>query len=189
MSGPGPERVKALASLLRSQNRELTSRVAGDSMGATLPAGTEIRIQLARVDQVGPGDVVAFISGRYLVVHRIVARAARGAGRGHWITRGDAQILPDPPVAPDELLGPVLVATTAGTAETFAAPPPLPRVGWLGRATLAATRALMALSVTAARLWIVVLVRLCAPFRKRPTAVPVELPDPEPGLPPADRLR
>lgn len=83
-------------------------------MGASLRPGTAIRILLAEVESVGPGDVVAFVSGRRIVVHRIVAPGRRGAARDYWIARGDAETLPDPPVPRDAVLGPVRIVAADG---------------------------------------------------------------------------
>src|SRR6185503_18679472 len=62
-----------------------------------------------------PGEVVAFLAGGRLVLHRVVARAADGS----WtLTRGDARVLPDVPIRdPDAIVGRVTGCLRAGTVE------------------------------------------------------------------------
>jgi hypothetical protein len=87
------EGLAAVASLWRKTGRELRARFGGSSMEPALPAGCEV---LLRCGEVGaPGDVIAFLIGGRLVVHRVVARAADGS----WtLTRGDARTMPDVPI-------------------------------------------------------------------------------------------
>jgi hypothetical protein len=140
----------------------LDSRVNGQSMGASLPPGTPIRILLSEAARVGPGDVVAFVSGRRIVVHRLVARGRRGAARGYWITRGDAEVLPDPPVGLEAVLGPVRQVSVDGRDAPV---PDGPAPGATARLAVAFTRAMADLSVSGTRRLVVSVVRLRAAIR------------------------
>jgi hypothetical protein len=102
-----PARVIALASSLRAPNRWLESTVEGRSMGRSLPPGSRIRIELTTRERYEAGEVVAFLAGRQVVVHRVVHRGRRGAAAGFVLTRGDAPLVPDPPVRQAQVLGPV----------------------------------------------------------------------------------
>jgi hypothetical protein len=87
------EGLAAVAALWRKTGRELRARFGGSSMEPALPAGSEV---LLRCGEAGaPGDVIAFLAGGRLLVHRVVARA----GDGSWtLTRGDARTMPDVPI-------------------------------------------------------------------------------------------
>ena len=107
------EGLAAVASLWRKTGRELRARFGGSSMEPALPAGTEI---LLRCGETGaPGDVIAFLAGGRLIVHRVMARAPDGA----WtLTRGDARVLPDAPILdPDAILGRVAGLWRAGSLD------------------------------------------------------------------------
>ena len=121
MSSPSPEvtaaiggllqadaaRVVALAARLKGPGRSITSTVQGASMGSALPSGSRIRIALTGGEHHELGQVIAFLSDGHVVVHRIVHRCASGRSAGHVLTRGDATLVPDPPVAYAHILGPV----------------------------------------------------------------------------------
>ena len=103
----------AVASLWRRTGRELRARFGGSSMLPALPPGTEV---LLRCGETGAtGDVIAFLAGGRLVVHRVVARAPDGA----WtLTRGDARVLPDVPILDrDAILGRVAGVWRAASLE------------------------------------------------------------------------
>src|SRR6185503_13087139 len=87
------EGLAAVASLWRKTGRELRARFGGASMQPALPPGTEVLLRCGETG--GPGDVIAFLAGGHLLVHRVVARAADG---GWTLTRGDARVLPDVPI-------------------------------------------------------------------------------------------
>ena len=91
----------AVASLWRKTGRSLRARFGGSSMEPAIPAGALVQLRCGEPG--APGDVIAFLSGGRIVVHRVVARAADG----RWtLTRGDARILPDVPVRdPEAVLG------------------------------------------------------------------------------------
>jgi hypothetical protein len=102
-----PARVVALASSLRAPDRALESTVEGTSMGRGLPPRSRIRIALIRRERYETGEVVAFLDANSTVVHRVVHRGRLGAAAGYLLTRGDATLIPDPPVNHDQILGPV----------------------------------------------------------------------------------
>jgi len=109
-----PARIVALTDSLRGPDRLVESTVQGRSMGTTLPPGSRIRIELAQRSRYKPGEIVAFLAGTELVVHRLLHWGCVGAARGSAITRGDAPLVPDPPVRHDRILGPV-IAVRRGT--------------------------------------------------------------------------
>jgi signal peptidase I len=86
----------------------LESVVQGISMGRTLAPGSTIRIELAERPTYRVGDVVAFLAGRRLIVHRLVYRGNSRMARGFLLTRGDANLIPDAPVPEANVLGPVI---------------------------------------------------------------------------------
>jgi hypothetical protein len=100
-------RVVALADRLRGPDRLIESTLEGRSMGPGLPPGSRIRIGLVERADHGIGDVIAFLSGGRVVVHRVVHRGRAGRAAGLFLTRGDAVLVPDPPVDPRAILGAV----------------------------------------------------------------------------------
>jgi signal peptidase I len=101
-----PARILTVASRLRAPDRTIESTVLGMSMGRTIPAGSRIRIDLGPPRRYAPGEVIAFVAGEHVVVHRVVRRARRGP-REYMLTRGDAALAPDPPIGADRVLGAV----------------------------------------------------------------------------------
>lgn len=76
-------------------------RLRGASMEAAIPQASRIRITFSRrAHQVG--DIIAFMTGERIVVHRLVHRSGR-----QLLTRGDAMLLPDPPIDDGAVLGAV----------------------------------------------------------------------------------
>ena len=83
-------------------------RLRGASIIPTLPPDCEVEI--APVPPVVPlGSLVVFADGDALIVHRLVRRTA-----GRWITQGDGRLIPDRPLAPEQLLGLVVAAYAGG---------------------------------------------------------------------------
>jgi hypothetical protein len=128
-----PARILAVASHLRDPGRTVESTVAGMSMGRTLPPGTRIRIDLGGPAAGAVGDVVTFVAGSQVVVHRVIARGW-GAGRGFLVTRGDIALAPDRPVREDTVLGAVTGVWEGGA---WVAPPGAPRGSRRARAARA----------------------------------------------------
>jgi hypothetical protein len=102
-----PSRILAVASRLRGPDRSLESTVEGLSMGRTLPPGSRIRIDFVERDGYEVGEVVAFVAGGQVVVHRVVYRGRAGPARGYVLTRGDAPLAPDAPVPERSIIGAV----------------------------------------------------------------------------------
>jgi len=100
-----PARILTVAAMLRGRGRAVESTVEGASMGPTLPPGTRIRIELTDQGAYDVGDVVAFLAGAQIVVHRVVRRGRTGGARGCLVLRGDATLVPDAPVRHAEILG------------------------------------------------------------------------------------
>ena len=99
-----PTRITALVSSLRAPGRSIESTVEGMSMGRSLPPGSRIRIQLIDRERYDAGCVIAFLAGKRVVVHRVMYRGI-GAAASHVLTRGDAPLVPDPPVPHSQILG------------------------------------------------------------------------------------
>lgn len=108
-----PERTLTVAERLKHSGRLLDSTVGGRSMGATLPDGAPIRIQLTAREEFARGEVVAFWNGRQVTVHRVLFCRTRGRRRGAIVTRGDAYLCPDLPFHVSAVLGPVVAVETA----------------------------------------------------------------------------
>lgn len=83
-------------------------------MGRGLPPMSRIRIALIDRAQYEVGEVVAFLDGNQVIVHRVVHRGRFGAAAGYLLTRGDATLVPDPPVSHERILGPVTEVWVVG---------------------------------------------------------------------------
>lgn len=82
------EELVAVAALWKRTGREFVTRFRGASMEPTIPDSAAVRVRC--VDDVAVGDVVAYIDGDRVIVHRVVA-----VWRSRFVTRGDANLLPD----------------------------------------------------------------------------------------------
>lgn len=119
-----PARTLAVARSLRSPDRSFESTVTGTSMGPGLGPGSRIRIALTHRARYEIGEVVAYLADRQVVVHRVVHRGRAAAARGYVITRGDATVVPDPPVDHGRILGSVTGVWRAGGWTPLGGPPP-----------------------------------------------------------------
>jgi len=111
-------------------------------MGGTLPAGSRIRLT-PKADGAYPlGAVVGFVAGDAVIAHRIVRILRDRGGMSVLITRGDARLACDPPIASSSVVGEVLRAEGSTTWGSVPAEPPRtwPRslIGWLLLAPVAA---------------------------------------------------
>jgi len=139
LTGPALE---AVATIWKREGRGLTARVGGASMTPTIAPGALVHLACGTVPE--PGQVAAFVLAGRLVIHRVVARSAGGL----FLTRGDASVLPDPPVAAAAVIGRVRLGGPDGRPVD---PPPAPTSP--GRAlALALCRPLLDRSPRAARL-------------------------------------
>ena len=146
-------------------------------MGSAIPVGSRVRIRHCG-EQVGmAGQVVAFLQGARIVIHRVIYTGTRETARGYVITRGDADWLCDPPVN---------VSQIAGCADEYHAaagwraigPPaqvrPLRRIASsvAGRAVCLALEVSPALAVFLGRSMISLRTRVRALLRRQDTTTP-----------------
>lgn len=95
----------ALFRMLASR-QPVESELRGASMAPTLEGGTRIRIAPLPAGNVPRhGQLVAFLAGPQVMVHRVsyVAHGARAGG--YLITQGDGNWLCDPPIRVDAIAG------------------------------------------------------------------------------------
>jgi hypothetical protein len=133
-----PQRTLAVADSLRGSGRRIESTVSGSSMGAGLPPGSRIRIDLVPRPVCEAGEVIAYVAGDQIIVHRVLHRGRAGRARGHLIAFGDAVLVPDPPVQIAYVLGPVTEVWQAERWTPTAGPLPRSTHARLVRALLAA---------------------------------------------------
>jgi hypothetical protein len=94
------DELKAVASLWKRERRELTTSFSGVSMLPTIAPGTPLVIACG--DEARSGDVIIFIHRGQPVVHRLLSFSRNG----RWmLARGDANAIPDLPIARDALVG------------------------------------------------------------------------------------
>lgn len=140
-------RIHAVASRFEPSERYLVSTVEGGSMGTTLPAASRIRIELDDRGSYEPGEIIAYVVRGQVIVHRVVYSGRFGAASGHLLARGDATVVPDPPVPLACILGPVSGVWRDGA---WAKPFPVPSFSWRSRMAanlvFAASRFMLALS-------------------------------------------
>jgi hypothetical protein len=147
-----PDRILAVAGPFQREGRVVQSRVKGPSMGKTLPDGAQILIGLCRRERYAPGSIVAFVGPQKITVHRVAFCGRSGRGKGVLVTRGDASLLPDPPLDVGSVLGEVIGVQADGR---WKAPAPCERRPALHRFV---ARTL--------ELWIAGLCRLSLPFAR-----------------------
>ena len=133
-----PQRTLAVADSLRGPGRCIESTVSGFSMGVSLPPGSRIRIALLPSSGHAAGEVVAYLAGNQVIVHRVLHCGRAGAARNHLIARGDATLVPDPPVEFNHVLGPVTGVWCAGGWTPPAGPGPRSALARVVRTLLAA---------------------------------------------------
>ena len=81
--------------------------LAGASMGAAMPDGARIRIAAHPGGEYRVGQVVAFLAGRRIMVHRVVHVGRSVAAHAYLITQGDGNWICDPPIAREAVAGTV----------------------------------------------------------------------------------
>lgn len=112
-------RLRALTSKSRAV---IHSDVRGPSMGAAIPDGARIRIRSGPQDMWRVGDVIAFLAGSRIMVHRIVYEGRRGSARHFVLTQGDGNWLCDPPVNRSTVVGEVEAFSTGDEWRAIGAP-------------------------------------------------------------------
>lgn len=121
----GPE-LRAIAAIWKRSRREVVARFRGVSMEPTIPSGSEVVLRCG--EAIGAGDILAFVAGDRLIVHRVL-----GLSEDHgWIlTCGDAARIPDPPITDaDSVIG-IVARLRRGSALAAPAPPPRSLGRWL----------------------------------------------------------
>jgi hypothetical protein len=90
-----------------AERSPVESRLQGRSMGSALADGARIRIRPIREEELRRGQVIAFLGGSRVMVHRIVHRGSNPGARPYLITQGDGNWLCDPPIRTDVVAGAV----------------------------------------------------------------------------------
>jgi signal peptidase I len=122
-----PQQLAAIAKLWKRTGRTLTTRFTGTSMRPAIDDGAEVT--LICIDDVKVGDVVAYVYGDRVIVHRLVAQWG-----DRFVARGDANFLPDPvTVERDDIIG--KIATPPPARPSRAASAFLAAIGVLGART------------------------------------------------------
>jgi hypothetical protein len=84
------------------------SELRGSSMGEAIPDGVRVRISRSAGEcRWQPGDVLAFLGGSRIMVHRVAYVAGEGAALGYLITHGDGNWICDPPIESSAVAGTV----------------------------------------------------------------------------------
>src|ERR1700730_15998715 len=91
--------------LAKRSGKPVESELRGASMGLAIPNGSRIPIVHSDGGTWRVGQVVAFLAGSRVMVHRVMHVGRRGAARGFLITLGDGNWICDPPVELDTIAG------------------------------------------------------------------------------------
>ncbi|MGD2147791.1 MAG: S24/S26 family peptidase [Anaerolineae bacterium] len=91
----------------------LRFQASGDSMRPFIRSGDILVVEPAEARGVRAGDVVLVRQGERLLVHRVVAAPLDSADA--LTVKGDAHLMPDPPLRRDQVLGKVTAVQRAGT--------------------------------------------------------------------------
>lgn len=146
IEGLSGDALRAVASLWKRTRRELSARFGGSSMLPTIPP--DGLVQLRCGDPPALHEIVAYVYGDQLVVHRVVGFSA---SRGWLLTRGDAHAIPDLPLADaGALVGRVVKVLREGAWQD----PPGPPRSWQRSVALALCLAALRLHPALARLLI-----------------------------------
>ena len=143
-----PSRVLEAAAKLRGTDAVLECRLRGGSMSAAIHAGSLVRIAMRRGPPWRVGEVVAFVQGAGLCVHRVAHR--RGA---MLVTQGDACYYPDEAIDEASVLALVTECSAGERWQPVTTAPDTARArSAIGRTLLAFVAALLVLDVGLARL-------------------------------------
>jgi hypothetical protein len=134
----------ALAEWAREGGRTIPSTISGRSMLPTLAPDAGIAID-PRDREFRRGAIVAVLSGNTVVAHRLIGRGRGRSARDYWITRGDACLVPDPPVSASVVIGRVHLPDGSE-------PPAEPRRQFVTRVFLFAIAAALEIDIRLARL-------------------------------------
>ena len=133
MDSRGELKGELLPEVLKS-DRQAMLAVTGSSILPTIWPGDFVEVRREIVAEISLGDVVFCARQGGFSAHCVVRKMA-GPERPVLITRGDALIVPDPPVGPKELLG-ACHRRLARRAPTRAAPHRLAPAGLMGVVSL-----------------------------------------------------
>lgn len=132
---------------------EVRLRVYGTSMAPSILPGDIVSIAQAHLENIAPGEIVSFLQGGRLFVHRVVRRATLASGdvtnSSRLITQGDRLQHEDPPVSGTELLGRVVEVERGGQKVKL----PSQRSNGLIARTLQSSDRMTFLYVKTARFW------------------------------------
>lgn len=105
---PG-DQLAAIAELWKRQNKTMTVSFDGVSMLPSIAPSENIQLICDRTEP-RVGEVIVFLYGSHLAVHRLLARSRDS----RWLlTRGDALFLPDLPVEAGSIIGRIAEKTGA----------------------------------------------------------------------------
>lgn len=117
-SPPTGAELRAIAEIWKRQRRELVAAFGGGSMLPAIAPGQPLRLRCG--EAFATGDVIAFVIEEQMAVHRVIAR-----GDGWILTRGDARVLPDPPLTElDRVVGRVVSLVDGGVDRAVPSPRP-----------------------------------------------------------------
>jgi len=91
--------------LAKRSGQPVESELRGASMGLAIPDGSRIRIVYSEGFTWRKGQVVVFLAGSRVMVHRVMHVGRRGPARRFLITQGDGNWICDPPVRIDTIAG------------------------------------------------------------------------------------
>lgn len=91
--------------LAERSGQPVESELRGESMGLAIPNGSRIRIVYSEGVTWRKGQVVAFLAGSRVMVHRVLHVGRRGRARRFLITQGDGNWICDPPVGLETIAG------------------------------------------------------------------------------------
>jgi hypothetical protein len=140
---PGMEDLARLRAVTARTRAVIHSQLHGASMGAAIPDGARIRIRSGPEDMWHGGQVIAFLAGSRVTVHRIVYEGKRGPARQFVLTQGDGNWLCDPPVNRSTVVGEVEAFSTGDEWQAIAAP----RIRFDRRLVAGPSQALMRLTL------------------------------------------
>lgn len=99
--------LSAVTALWARTGRTIEARFTGTSMAPAVPDGATLRLQCG--EPVHAGDVAALVHDGHVLLHRVVA-----VREPFLLTRGDALVIPDPPLPLDLAFARVEAVQRAG---------------------------------------------------------------------------
>jgi hypothetical protein len=93
----------ALFERYRADGATTWIEATGASMGPLIPAGSRLLVEFGRAPE-RPGEVIVFRREAAIIAHRLVARRGDDPSP-RLIAKGDAEAVPDRPIAREDVLG------------------------------------------------------------------------------------